>query len=101
MADEMQRESWTEGYRAQGKAHRRARVCVPRLIDAAQEGLSAEEPTVRVLYGPKVHCPASATDIAELHFPLIEDSIRTEVHFHCGGRRVKLRVGLECHEQLQ
>ena len=71
------------------------------MIDAAQEGLSAEEPTVRVLYGPKVQCPASATDIAELHFPLIEDSVRTEVHFHFGGRRVKVRGGLECHERLQ
>jgi len=73
MADEMHRESWTEGYRAQGKAHRRARVCVSRLIDAAQEGLSAEEPTVRVLHGPKIQCPAPASDIAELHFPLIEE----------------------------
>jgi len=57
------------------------------LIDAAQEGLSPEEPTVRVLYGPKVQCPASATDIAELHFLLIEDSGRTAAHFHCSDRR--------------
>jgi len=57
------------------------------LIDAAQEGLSAEEPTVRVLYGPKVQCPASATDIAELHFPLIEDPVRAAVPFHCSDRR--------------